>query len=245
MSYSRAEIAELSKRIGRSPSCLWQWAAEGCDLRSYASVQSWITKKKLHERNAGKARAGRARRRRRDNNQDTQRASDVPAPERVSSVGNGEILPPAGKRGAAAALERLEASEERAHARLEAALLRGDAVQIAACQDFWLKCSETLRRLDLAVETARREAETQVPLRTACDAQTAAAEWMRISVMQFLSSETLALMAFKDGGEFRHYFVTRFKGILELTIKNADQTNSPVPLWALERIKIAWNVTNV
>jgi hypothetical protein len=41
---------------------------------------------------------------------------------RSESAGNGETLPPAGKRGAAAALERLEASEERAHARLEAAL---------------------------------------------------------------------------------------------------------------------------
>jgi hypothetical protein len=46
--------------------------------------------------------------------------------------------------------------------------------------------------LDLAVELARREAETQVPLRMAQDAMTAAAEWMRISFMQFLSSADCA-----------------------------------------------------
>jgi hypothetical protein len=42
-------------------------------------------------------------------------------------------------------------------------LKAGDVDQIAACQDFWLKCSETLRRLDLAVEVARRQEETQIP----------------------------------------------------------------------------------
>jgi hypothetical protein len=108
-------------------------------------------------------------------------------------------------------LERLETAEERAHARLEAALTRGDQLAIQAAQDFWLKCSETLRRLDLAVETARREAETQVPLKTTQDAVTAAGEWMRIAVMTMLSSETNSLMAIKDNGPFRYYFGERFQ----------------------------------
>ena len=60
----------------------------------------------------------------------------------IDPAGNGG-LPPIGKRGAAAALERLEQAEERAHARLETALVRRDPVQIQACQDFWLKYSET------------------------------------------------------------------------------------------------------
>ena len=50
--------------------------------------------------------------------------------------GNGEALPPPGRRGAAAALERLEIQEERAHARLEAALVRGNPVEIDAAQTF-------------------------------------------------------------------------------------------------------------
>jgi len=58
-------------------------------------------------------------------------------------------------------------------------------VAIAAAQDFWLKCSETLRRLDLAGETARREAETQLPLRVAEEVITVATEWMRISFANF------------------------------------------------------------
>ena len=131
---------------------------------------------------------------------------------------------------------------KRAHARLEAALLRGNPVEIAAAQDFWLKCSATLRRLDLAVETARREAETQVPLRVAQAAQTAAAEWLRIAFIQFLSSEGKALIGIKDFGQWKFYAVERFKGILDLVVKNADKTDSAIPDWAKERIKTAVNV---
>jgi hypothetical protein len=54
---------------------------------------------------------------------------------------------------------------ERAHARLIGALEAGNPFQIKACQEFYLRSSETLRRLDLAVETERRNAEEQVPLR--------------------------------------------------------------------------------
>jgi hypothetical protein len=136
----------------------------------------------------------------------------------------------------------LETAEERAHTRLEAALARGDQLQIQACQEFWLKCSETLRPLDLAVEVARRQEETQIPLKVALDAIVFAAEWMRIAFMQFLSSEGKALMGIKDFGQWKFYAVERFKGILDLTVKNADKTRSAIPAWAKERIKEAWNV---
>jgi hypothetical protein len=74
------------------------------------------------------------------------------------------------------------------------------------------------------------------------DAVLFAAEWMRIAVAQFLSAETTTLMGIKDPGEFRFYFGQRFKGILDLTVMNADKTRSAIPHWAKERIKTAWNV---
>src|SRR6516164_3421241 len=231
MAYSEAEILELSKRIGKNRATLWRWAKEGCDLRSHASVQSWIEKKRTRETNVEKA-----RRRKEAQKIAAQSVNDQ------DPAGNGETLPPAGKRGAAAALERLENQEEEAHRRLQAALSRGNPIQIQAAQEFWLRCSETLRRLDLAVETARREAETQVPLRVAQEAQTAAAEWLRIAFMQFLSSEGTALMGIRDFGEWKYYAIERFRGILNLTVANADRTNSAIPDWAKSRIKTAWNV---
>jgi hypothetical protein len=91
-----------------------------------------------------------------------------------------------------------------------------------------LRCSETLRRLDLAVEVARRQEETQVPLRVAEDTITAATDWMQISFAVFLSSEGLALMGIRDFGQWKAYAIERFKGILDLTVKNSLKTQSPI-----------------
>jgi hypothetical protein len=79
----------------------------------------------------------------------------------------------------------LETAEERAHARLELALKNGDQFQIQAAQEYWLKCMETLRRLDLAVEIARRDAEEQIPKKLAEDIALFISDWLRIPVMLF------------------------------------------------------------
>jgi hypothetical protein len=67
-------------------------------------------------------------------------------------------------------------------------------------------------------------------------------EWLRIAFAQFLSSEARALMGIKDVGEWKGYAIQRFKGILDLTLKSSLQTRSPIPAWAAEKVKEAWNV---
>jgi hypothetical protein len=47
---------------------------------------------------------------------------------------------------------------------------------------------------------------------------------------------------FKTVGELKVYFIERIKGAMFLALKNADRTMSPVPPWALERIRTAFNV---
>src|SRR5258707_11135428 len=138
--------------------------------------------------------------------------------------------------------ERLEEAEERAHARLLKAMERGNVFQVQAFQDFWLKCSETLRKLDLAVEMARRDAEEQVPKKLAEEISLFISEWLRIAFTQFLSSESQTLMGIKELGEWKAYAVERFKGILDLTVKSSLQTKSPIPDWAAAKVKEAWNV---
>ena len=99
------------------------------------------------------------------------------------------------------------------------------------------------RRISLFwIVLRQRRKSTSLPLKLAEETITAATEWMRISIMVFLSSEVLALMALKDVGEFRAYFIERFRGILNLTVMNSLKTRSPVPEWATRRIKQAWNV---
>ena len=175
MAFSQIEVREYARKVGKTERTLWRWIKQGCNPRDPKSLRESQVRNQIRE-----TPIERARKRRRD--QESHNVAFSAGPQTsCDSAGNGGNghLPPIGKKGAAAALERLEASEERAHARLEAALPRGNPVEIAAAQDFWLKCSETLRRLDLAVEVARRQEETQVPLRVAQDAMTAATTGLR------------------------------------------------------------------
>ena len=245
--YSDVELAVWGAKLGKSLRSLRYWIQQGCDFDDPESVRQFVEIKTIKGRqNArGRATAG---------SKGVPRAgtlkvepttmSEPPAvsTETVELPGNGEKLLPVGRRGAAAALERLESQEEHAHRRLEVALANGNRFQIQDAQEFWLKCSETLRRLDLAVEVARRQEETQVPLKTAAAAVLATAEWMRIAFRTFFSSESQQMLGMKTVGELKAYAFERFRGILEMTIKAADKTNSPVPDWAKEQIKTGWNM---
>jgi hypothetical protein len=236
LAYNQIEIREYAAKLGKGERTIRRWVAQGCNLRDSKSVREWVIRNQIRE-----TPIERARKRRRDQAQKAGR-EDILKPQAVlEPAGNGEPVEP-GRRGAAAALERLEREEEEAHRRLRTALAGGNPMVIDSAESFWLKCSETLRRLDLAVETARREAETQVPLRVAQGAVTASSEWIRIAFMQFLSSEARALMGIHDVGEWKAYAIERFKGVMHFTVKNAEKTNSAIPDWAVMRIKAAWNV---
>jgi hypothetical protein len=238
MPYSKVEITEYSRKIGKSVPTLWRWVRQGCDLRDPKSVREWVTRNTIRKTNISKA-----RKRRRDNEEKAQRTFPVPPSNAFEFTGNGH-LPPPGKRGAAAALERLETAEERAQARLQAALERGDPFQTQATQEFWLKCSETLRRLDLAVELARRDQEQQVPKKLACDVALYISDWFRISFAQFLSSEANVILGLKDVGELKAHCFRQFVSILHLTVRNSLKTGSPIPDWAVEKIRESWNVSD-
>jgi len=151
MAYSHIEVREYAKKLGKGERTLWRWIKQGCNLRDPKSVREWQVRNQIRE-----TPIERARKRRRGLESHKVHFSNDPETS-CDSAGNGE-LPPIGKKGAAAALERLEASEERAHARLEAALGRGNPVEVAAAQDFWLKCSETLRSRGRGREAPRGNA---------------------------------------------------------------------------------------
>jgi len=233
---STEKVREIAARLKKSERTLWRWLSQGLDITNERSIRAFAEGKQLRKTNVEKARERLAAAS--VSNGSGSRASDR---DQFENLFSGE-LPPLGRRGAAAALERLEETEERAHARLLAAMQRGNASEVQDLQDFWLKCSETLRKLDLAVEMARRDAEEQVPKKLAQDISLFTAEWLRIAFAQFLSSEARSLMGIKDVGEFKSYSIERFKGILDLTVKSSLQTRSPIPAWAAEKVKEAWNI---
>ena len=229
--YSEGQFLDFSKQIGRSVRTLRRWRAQGCDLENPESLKKFLKEKEFLKPPIQKLRE-----------QGKLLGTNLQSSAADSPIHPNGELAPAGKRGAAAALDRLERQEEESHRRLERAQASGDILAIQAAQDFWLKCSETLRRLDLAIEISRRAEETQIPLRQAEETATAIAEWLRIAFAQFLSSETQALMGIREIGEYKAYAFERFKGIIDLTVRNSLKTNSPIPDWAIQRIKTAWNV---
>jgi hypothetical protein len=233
---STEKVRQVAARLEKSERTIWRWLAAGLDPDNERSIRAFVEAKKLRRTNVEKRRERLAAAS--VSNGSGSRASDR---EQFENLLSGE-LPPLGRRGAAAALERLEETEERAHARLLAAMQRGNAFQVQDFQDFWLKCSETLRKLDLAVEMARRDAEEQVPKRLAEELSLYIAEWLRIAFAQFLSSEARSLMGIKDVGEFKSYSIERFRGILDLTVKSSLQTRSPIPKWAADKMREAWDV---
>lgn len=139
-------------------------------------------------------------------------------------------------------MQRLEGIEERSFARLERAIESGNPFQVKAAQEFYLRCSETLRRLDLAVETERRKSDEQVPRVIVQDCARQISEWLRTSFERFLATESPGLMAIADLGEFKFSAIESFRGILHREVKTALQANSPVPPWAAVKVIEAWNI---
>ena len=82
----------------------------------------------------------------------------LPAQENVSSPVSGGVA------GAAAALKRLESTELQAFERMQAALTRGNPLEIREARESWLKVSESLRKYDLMIEANRRDAGELVPV---------------------------------------------------------------------------------
>jgi hypothetical protein len=224
------QVRALANRLNKHPATIFRWLNRGLDIDSEASIQEFLQGKK-RKRNPHPSIIAAPK---------TQ--APVPVPEPVEPDLNQIELGPVGKRGAAAALQRLEEIEERAHARLMRAIEIGNAFQIKAAQEFYLRSSETLRRLDLAVETERRNALEQIPMRQIEDISLQIATWLRLAFEQFLGSESPGLMGIKDLGEFKFSAIERFKGLLHATVKASLKTN-PIPPWAASRVIEAWNVS--
>jgi hypothetical protein len=105
MPYTRFEIAQPAERIGGSARTLRRWVLRGCDLDDPESVEKFLPeseRKKTNVRKHLEARGLTAA------PPKAQRTRTVRHPGASLPFGNGETLGPPGKRGAGAALRRLE-----------------------------------------------------------------------------------------------------------------------------------------
>jgi hypothetical protein len=229
-------VNQVADRLGKHPATVWRWVARGCDIDSEDSIQQFLSGKKRRQNVEPKPI-------REPITKSAETGSRL-VDESESDLNLIE-LGPIGPKGAAAALARLEEIEERAHARLMRAIDNGNQFQIKNAQEFYLRTSETLRRLDAAIETERRNAEEQVPKKQVESVSLFLAEWLRIAFAQFLSSESRSLMGIKDLAEFRLYAIDRFRGIVFAAVKTSRKTNSPIPTWAEAKVIEALDVPGV
>jgi len=220
-------VKQVADRLGKHPATIWRWVARGCDIDDENSIQQFLLGKRRQNPTSAECAV------------DPQESQHEPEPQ---SDLNSIELAPVGKRGAAAALQRLEEIEERAHARLMRAIEAGNQFQIKSAQEFFLRASESLRKLDAAVEIERRKADEQVPKFLVEQIATLISAWLRIAFAQFLSAESPGLMGIKDLGEFKFSAIARFRGILHATVKASLRANPPIPPWATAKVIKAWNV---
>src|ERR1700692_4157032 len=94
-----ARIKQVAKSTGRSVGTIWRWQRQGCDLSNPASIKEFLEGNELR-RNANLVRRGKA---------------DVGPNDTATPDLNLIELGPIGKKGAAAALARLEFIELQAH----------------------------------------------------------------------------------------------------------------------------------
>jgi hypothetical protein len=244
---TRLEVAACAKRINRSVPTVWRWVRAGCRIDDPQSLEAFQIEMERRKTNIARSRELRGIEgpigTGRNKNQSASAEREAAPQARSEAVGNGETSPTPAKTGAGHTLRRLEEEEQRAYARMQLALEGGNPIAIQNAQELWLKIAEVLRRLDAGVAISRRSEEEMIPLKTAQDCVTFVSEWLRISLSTFLSAEGLTLAAgFPTIGELKVYFIERFRGVMFLTLKNADRTMSPVPDWAKERIREAWNI---
>jgi hypothetical protein len=130
---------ERSEFWGVKVRTMFRWKGDGAPLDDYEQMLAWLpTRKNLPRSVLGKIR--------------------IPAPKNASSHVSG------GTAGAAAALKRLEIMELQAFERLQAALARGNPLEIREARENWLRISESLRKYDLMIEDSRRDAGELVPV---------------------------------------------------------------------------------
>ena len=226
-------VKAVADRLGKHPATIFRWIKLGLDINSENSIQQFSSGKKRR-----------------------QHPKTIREPKGVSEVEVSEVehfesaapdlnhieLGPVGRRGAAAALARLEEIEERAHARLMQAIEIGNPLQVKACQEFYLRSSETLRRLDIAIQIERRKLGETVSKQLVESVSTQISEWLRLAFNQFLIAESESLMDLNDLGEFKAHAIDHFRGILHATVKARLKTDPQIPPWAAAQVIEAWNV---
>jgi hypothetical protein len=160
--YLQPLLHRAVKLTGKHPDTIRRWAKSGLNLSDTAAVLEW---NKTHRN----------------------RRSGKPAKRLSLNILN--KLPAPDERGAVGALARLQRLEILFHERLDQEIRKGgDPAEVSAASADYTRLTESLRKYEKEVEMARRDLGHLIPKGDAVDAIRAAATWLRLTWMQWISS---------------------------------------------------------
>lgn len=130
--------AQRAKKYNCHPRTIAAWKRDGAPLDHPRAMRTWLAGRKNIPPNLTATSTG-----------------SVPSVATVTATPQ--------TLGAPAALKRLESAEANAYTRLEAALVKGDALTVKQCRETWLKLCESLRHYERAVAEEKRQRGELVP----------------------------------------------------------------------------------
>ena len=95
--------------------------------------------------------------------------------------------------------------------------------------------------MDIAVLTERRQGGEQILKYLAEGISRQISEWLQAAFLQFLSSESPALMGIEGLGNFKFHAIEKFRETLH-AVTIASLKTEPIPTWAADRVIEAWNI---
>jgi hypothetical protein len=209
---------EASKLVGKSVQTIKNWQKEGLSLESTPEeILRWSKSKDSHSRGFSRTLAL------------LKSGPQLTPASILAGLPEGQTD---GELGAAAALQRLSVAERDAHRYYKAVEHCGDPLAASEARTAWMQISNALRQYDLAVERDRREAGELIPLGQAVEAARSTAEWLKLSIQSWLSSETPQLVSIGDPLKFVGAARQGISSHVKLTLEKSFRSRSPVPEWA-------------
>jgi hypothetical protein len=217
-------LSDIAKAHGLSERTLQRYVKSGCDPENPESIREHIA--------AGVKFTPRKR---------LIAGGNVPESPESDAEELLDVLPPPTDQGAAAALKRLQEVEPQMFSRLQAAIKTGRPGKINPARDDWLKVADALRKYEEAVEMSKRDSQEKISKSEAIDALRSAAEWMRLGLALWLSSEAPHIAALKDPHEIEVLAREGIDTAMADAFVKSQKSNSAVPLWALKTLNEAWS----
>ena len=198
---------------GRKKSTVYNWLKEGLVPTDEKTILEWKEQKEAEARGAAKDASESLR----------------------SATGTADTFdpansPPAGDPGAPHCLKRLQELEVELHRRLQAAMQSGDDRKVRIAQQTYDRTASTLLKYEKEIDQYLRDTGELISRREMLNGIAAAANWMRLGFVQWVSACLPDILALSDNPRAaKAKIIETFPGSLVAAIRQSQDSQLPVP----------------